>query len=51
MFDYSLNNCHQEIYNCPGAYEWWYFDAELDNGYKIAVTLSAGALSPYNGVN
>lgn len=45
MFDYNLNNCHQDIYTCPGAYEWWYFDAELDNGYKIAVTLTAGGFA------
>src|SRR5690349_7660367 len=24
--------------NSPGTYEWWYFDAHLDDGAKLVVT-------------
>jgi len=37
MFDYSLNNYHPEKDKEPGAYEWWYTDADLDNGYTLNI--------------
>ena len=38
MFDYKLNNYHPEKDHEPGAYEWWYSDADLDNGYTLNIT-------------
>ncbi|MFH0727090.1 MAG: hypothetical protein V2B19_12220 [Pseudomonadota bacterium] len=38
MFDYSLNHYHPEKDREPGAYEWWYTDADLDNGYTLNIT-------------
>ena len=37
MFDYSQNNYHPDKDNEPGSYEWWYTDAELDNGYVLQI--------------
>lgn len=35
----------------PGYYEWWYFDAHLDNGAKIVVTFfTKDAASPKSGL-
>ena len=38
MFDYNQNNYHPEKDKEPGAYEWWYTDADLENGYTLNVT-------------
>lgn len=35
--DYSQNNYHPEKDRLPGAYEWWYFDGDLHNGYTFNV--------------
>lgn len=39
-FDYSQNNYHPEKDKIPGAYEWWYFDGELHNGYTFIIVFS-----------
>lgn len=39
-FDYSLNLYHPEKDKMPGAYEWWYFDGDLHNGYSFNVVFS-----------
>ena len=33
-----MNNYHPEKDKEPGAYEWWYTDAELDNGCTLNIT-------------
>ena len=33
-----MNHYHPEKDKDPGAYEWWYTDADLDNGYTLNIT-------------
>ena len=33
-----LNNYHPEKDKEPGAFEWWYTDTDLDNGYTLNIT-------------
>lgn len=39
-FDYAKNLYHPEKDKMPGAYEWWYFDGELHNGYSFNIVFS-----------
>ena len=43
-FDYAINLYHPEKDKEFGAYEWWYLDAHLDNGYIILITFGAPTL-------
>ena len=45
---YEIEPCDYALHpsDAPGWWEWWYFDADLDNGYTIAGTFHFGSPRP-----